>query len=118
MNFTAVADSSGGRINTGTGVTDVNGSVVDFFISGAQATASNGVVIQASVANTAVTPSSAALTVSNQALFITIATSNTISNKSETIYSKPFAVQVNDANGAAVANQVVTLSVSDRISQG
>ncbi len=34
-----------------------------------------------------------------------------MTNATETTYSKPFAVQVNDANGAAVANQVVTLSV-------
>ncbi len=110
VNFTALADASGGRINTGIGVTDANGTVTDLFISGALTTAANGVRIQAAVANTAIADT-AFLTVSNQSLFITIATSNTISNVTETTYSKPFAVQVNDANGAAVTNQVVTLSV-------
>lgn len=110
VNFTLVQDTSGGRVNTGTGVTDANGTVVDFFIPGSASTATNGVRIRAAVAGTAV-QSEASLTVSAQALFIAIATSNTIANKGETIYSKPFSVRVTDANGTAVKNQSIALSV-------
>lgn len=112
VNFTLVKDTSGGTISPGTGVTDANGRVVASFIPGATATAANGVEVRAATGNGLIT-SIAKLTVSNQALFIAIATSNTISNKTgdDTVYSKPFSVQVNDANGAAVVNQTVTLAI-------
>lgn len=110
VNFTLVADTSGGRLSAGTGVTDANGSVSDAFIPGPLSTASNGVQIRAAVAGTSV-QDQGGLTVSNQALFITIATSNTIGNRDETTYTKPFSVRVTDANGTAVRSQVVTLSV-------
>ncbi|WP_326536262.1 Ig-like domain-containing protein [Pseudorhodoferax sp.] len=110
VNFTLLADTSGGRISTGTGTTDANGVVSDTFIPGTQPTATDGVRIRATVAGTSV-ESIATLTVSNRALFISIATSNTIGNVDETTYTKPFSLQVNDATGAAVANQTVVLSV-------
>ncbi|GKS94557.1 hypothetical protein [Acidovorax sp. SUPP2825] len=49
------------------------------------------------------------LTISSQALFITIAANNTV-EKLNTTYRKTFSAQVNDANGAPVANQNLTLS--------
>lgn len=110
VNFTLVADTSGGRVGTGTGTTDANGTVTDTFIPGPLSTAADGVQIRATVAGTGV-QSTAGLTVSNQALFISIATSNTIGNKDETVYAKPFSLRVTDANGAAVRNQPVVLSV-------
>ena len=108
VNFTAVKDLSGGRIKTGTAVTDENGLAIDSFISGAVSTAANGVEINATVANTTIV-STALLTVSGQALFINIAANNTI-EKLNTTYKKTFSVQVNDANGAPAAGQNVTLS--------
>jgi hypothetical protein len=108
VNFTAVKDLSGGRIKTGTAVTDANGLATDSFISGAVSTAANGVEIQATVAGTAIA-SKVLLTVSGQSLFINIAANNTI-EKLSTTYRKTFSVQVNDANGAPVAGQNVTLS--------
>ena len=108
VNFTAVKDLSGGRIKTGTAVTDENGLAIDSFISGAVSTAANGVEINATVANTTIL-SKALLTVSGQALFINIAANNTI-EKLNTTYKKTFSVQVNDANGAPVSGQNVTLS--------
>lgn len=108
VNFTVVKDLSGGRIRTGTVVTDENGLATDSFISGATSTAADGVEIRATVANTAIS-ATAKLTVNGQALFINIAANNTI-EKLSTTYRKTFSVQVNDANGAPVAGQNVTLS--------
>lgn len=110
VNFTLVEDTSGGRLSTGIGVTDANGTVIDSFVPGPASTAADGVRIRAAVAGTGI-QNEARMTVSNQALFISIATSNTISNKDETVYSKPFSVRVIDSNGAAVKNQSVALSV-------
>lgn len=108
VNFTAVKDLSGGRIKSGTAVTDANGLATDSFIAGATSTAANGVEISATVAGTAIV-TSVPLTVSGQSLFINIAANNTI-EKLSTTYRKTFSVQVNDANGAPVAGQNVTLS--------
>nr|WP_286197623.1 Ig-like domain-containing protein [Variovorax boronicumulans] len=110
VNFTLVSDTSGGRLGAGIGTTDANGQVSDTFIPGPSSTATDGVQVRATVAGTAV-QNSANLTVSARALFISIATSNTIGNLDETTYTKPFSLQVNDATGAAVANQTVVLSI-------
>lgn len=111
--FTAVKDLSGGSIKTGSSVTDENGVATDVFVSGAVSTAANGVILRATVVNPdpskPAISSDALLTVNAKALFITIASNNTI-EKLSTTYRKTFSVQVNDANGAPVPNQSVTMS--------
>lgn len=112
VNFTLVSDTSGGTISPGTAVSNANGRVTATFIPGATTTAQKGVVIQASTNSGALTARTT-LTVSTQALFITINTNNEISNKTDdsTIYRKPFSVQVNDAAGAPVVGQAVTFVI-------
>jgi hypothetical protein len=107
--FTAVKDLSGGRIKTGTAITDSNGLATDVFVAGAVSTATNGVQIRAAVANSSIS-SDVNITVNGQALFITIAANNTI-EKLSTQYRKTFSVQVSDSNGSPVANQSLTVSV-------
>ena len=107
--FTAVKDLSGGKIKTGTAITDSNGLATDVFIAGAVSTATNGVQIRATVPNTAISADTN-ITVNGQALFITIAANNTI-EKLSTQYRKTFSVQVSDSNGSPVANQSLTVSV-------
>lgn len=110
VNFTILEDDgNGGSLSTPTASTDANGRAQVQFISGALSTRTNGVVLQGTVAGTAVS-GTAVLTVNGQALFISIGFGNTISNKDETTYRKLFSVYVTDANGNAVGNQVVTLS--------
>jgi len=110
VNFTAVVDGSQGIISPGSSVTDASGVATAQFIPGGLTTAGNGVVIQASVPGTGVV-GTANLTVSTQALFISIAEGNTIKNLDENTYEKPFSVYVTDVNGAPVTNRVVNLSV-------
>ncbi|MDB5874874.1 MAG: Ig-like, group 1 [Ramlibacter sp.] len=110
VNFSAITDGSNGIISPGSGTTDANGTVVAQFIPGGLATAANGVVISATVQGTAIS-GTASLTVSGQALFISIASGNVISNLDVTTYQKEFSVYVTDANGAPAANRVVNLSV-------
>lgn len=117
VNFTLVADTSGGTLTPGTAVTNADGRVTASFIPGATTTGQNGVVIMATTkkANgSLVSPIKPAyVTVSTRALFITISTSNTISNRpnDDTVYMKPFSVLVNDAAGAPVVGQSVSLMV-------
>jgi hypothetical protein len=110
VNFTAIVDGSQGIISPGSSVTDASGVATAQFIPGGLTTAGNGVVIQASVPGTGVA-GTANLTVSTQALFISIAEGNTITNLDENTYEKPFSVYVTDVNGAPAVNRVVTLSV-------
>nr|WP_315430138.1 Ig-like domain-containing protein [uncultured Albidiferax sp.] len=111
VNFSIVSDTSGGSIGTGSGTTNGNGVITDTFIPGPSSTAANGVVLQAMLASNSSISNTMALTVSARALFITIGTSNTITNLDQNTYSKPFSVYVNDANGVAVTNQTIVLSV-------
>jgi hypothetical protein len=110
VNFTAVVDRSNGTITPGSATTDSAGNAQVQFIPGSLATANNGVVISATVAGTAIS-SQSTVTVNAEALFISIATSNVISNLNPQTYEKEFSVYVTDANGAPAANRVVNLEV-------
>ena len=113
VNFSAT-DPSNGSIAPASGTTDSNGQVKASFTSGAVSTATDGVVLAASVAGTPPISSTTNLTVSGQALFINIGYGNTITTDSPTNptkYVKTFSAYVTDSNGAAVNGQVLTLSV-------
>lgn len=110
VNFSTLQDVSNGTLSPGVATTDGNGRAQVQFIPGANSTPANGVIIQAEVASTAIR-STTALTINGQALFIALGFGNTISNLDETTYSKQFSVYVTDANGVAVGNQLVSLSV-------
>ncbi len=123
--FNITADPSNGSLSAGVATTDTSGIARVEYIAGLNSSPSNGVTIQATVPSVnadiaaalvtnSVAPNSppARLTVSGNALFITIGISNTIGNvlNDPSTYSKPFSVYVTDASGAAVPNQTVTLS--------
>lgn len=110
VNFTTLQDVSNGTLSPGVATTDANGRAQVQFIPGATSTPANGVVIRAEVASTSIFADTS-LTVNGKALFITLGFGNTISNLDETTYSKQFSVYVTDANGVAVGNQLITLSV-------
>jgi hypothetical protein len=110
VNFTLVTDLSNGTLSPGIATTDANGRAQVQFIPGASSTPSDGVEIQATVANTLISDATL-LTVNGKALFITIAFGNTMTNLDETTYKKPFSIYVTDANGVPVGNQMVSLSV-------
>lgn len=110
VNFSILQDISNGSLAPGSATTDSNGRAQVQFVSGASATPVNGVVIQAEVAGTTIRET-ASLTVNGKSLFITIGFGNTISNLNETTYNREFSVYVTDANGVAVGNQSVVISV-------
>ena len=110
VNFTLLQDVSNGTLMPGVATTDADGRAKVQFIAGATSTPADGVIVQATVASTAISGQTK-LTVNGTALFITIGFGNTMTNLDETTYSKPFSVYVTDANGVAVGNQLVALSV-------
>ncbi len=111
VNFTAVTDFSNGTISPGSSTTDSNGRAVVQFIPGALTTAANGVQLRATVQeNTGIT-ATANLTVSGEALFISIGVSNLLTVFDAVTYERQFNVYVTDANGAPAANRALTLSM-------
>jgi hypothetical protein len=108
VNFNIVADSSSGALTQPSALTDFNGRASVQYVAGASSTASNGVIVQAGVASTSI-QSTAALTVSGQALFVSIGFGNVITNADPQTYSKQFNIYVTDANGTAIPNKTVNL---------
>ncbi|MDO9094291.1 MAG: Ig-like domain-containing protein [Rubrivivax sp.] len=111
VNFSKVADPSGGNLSEASAVSDINGQATVRFVAGATATASDAIRIRATVADNVAVFDEETLTVNQSALFIALGTGNTISNLNETTYEKVWTVYVTDSSGAAVPNQLVTVSV-------
>ena len=111
VNFTAIQDLSNGSISPGSSTTDSNGIAVAQFIPGALTTSSNGVQLRASVQENPSINATAILTVSGNALFISIAISSKVTEFDTTTIDAPFSVYVVDVNGAPAANRTVTLSI-------
>ena len=118
VSFTRVVDPSGGSLSQPSQTTDANGQATVQYISGANATASNGVQIRAAVVGSAVSTCAAvsvgcnhdaALTVNQSALFIALGTGNTIDNLDPETYRKNYTVYVTDSNGVPVPNVSLTI---------
>lgn len=111
VNFSQQADPSGGLLQQASAVTDLNGVATVQYLSGATSTASNAVLLRATVASNTSVTNTAAMTVNQSALFIALGTGNTISNFNPEIYEKNWTVYVTDANGVRVTNVPVTIKV-------
>ena len=118
VSFTRVVDPSGGSLSQPSQTTDLNGQATVQYISGAIATASNGVQIRAQVVGSAVATCAAAatgcnkdaaLTVNQSALFIALGTGNEIGNLDPQTYRKDYTVYVTDSNGVPVPNINLTI---------
>ncbi|MFZ5842949.1 MAG: Ig-like domain-containing protein [Pseudomonadota bacterium] len=117
----SLQDVSGGQISPGFADTNASGVASTVYTSNA-ASASNGVVITATVNNCDVNEdgvvavgetcsSQVFLTVANASLFITIGTGNQVQEPNETQYVKEFTVFITDSNGNARADQPFQASV-------
>lgn len=114
VTFNTVLDPSGGTISFASVMTDANGQAASAYIAGPNSTGTGGVDVAASVSDSSGNKitSNARITVSGQSLFLHIAYGNTIaSDPSNTRYDKKFSLYVTDSNGAAVSDQIVTISV-------
>jgi Bacterial Ig-like domain (group 1) len=109
VNFTRVADPSGGNLLQASAVTDASGQALVAFQAGAQSTANNGVVISATVANAPTVSDTTKLTVNQSALFIALGTGNVIANADPQTYSWDWVAYVTDANGIAVNGATLTI---------
>lgn len=111
VNFSQVADPSGGTLQQASAVTDLNGLATVRYLSGATSTASGAVLLKGTVASNTAVSGTAAMTVNQSALFIALGTGNTITNVDPQTYEKNWTVYVTDANGVRVTNVPVTIKL-------
>lgn len=111
INFSQLADPSGGSLQQASAITDLNGVATVQYLSGATSTASGAVLLKATVAANPSVSGTAAMTVNQSALFIALGTGNTITNFDTQTYEKSWTVYVTDANGVRVTNVPVTIKV-------
>ena len=111
VNFSQVADPSGGQLQQASAVTDINGVATVQYLSGATTTANNAVQLRAAVAANVAVAGTARMTVNQAALFIVLGTGNTISNFNAETYEKNWTVYVTDSTGVRVPGVPITIKV-------
>lgn len=109
VNFSRVADPSGGNLLQASATTDASGQASVAYRPGSESTANNGVVLSAAVSTAPAVNGSATLTVNQTALFIALGTGNTISNLDPETYRKDWVVYVTDSNGIPVNGATLTI---------
>jgi hypothetical protein len=111
VNFTITQDPTGGSLSVASATTDAQGQASTVYTASTTTSAKNGVVVQATVAGTAVS-NTAALTVGGQAVFLSLGTGNTIVALNNTQYELPYSVQAIDSAGNGVNNVQITITVT------
>ena len=121
VSFAIILDGSNGQLRSPQATTDSFGRASTEYIAGLNASAQNGVVIDAVVLGTVgCNPTLAipngpcdevTLTVAQQSLRLTLGTGNTIIEPDATRFQYPYSVLVTDANGSPRANITVNLSL-------
>jgi hypothetical protein len=111
VNFAITQDSTGGALSVASATTNAQGQATTVYTASTTTSASNGVIVSATVQGTAVT-GTATLTVGGQTVFLSLGTGNTITALSSTQYELPFSAQAVDAAGNGVSNATVTFTVT------
>ncbi|MBU6259579.1 MAG: Ig-like domain-containing protein [Burkholderiales bacterium] len=109
VNFTRVADPSGGTLQQVSAITNAVGLAQVNYIAGPVSTADNGVDLRASVASTPTIQSDAFLTVNGAALYIALGTGNTIRQVDSQTNAQDWVAYVTDSNGIAVPSVNLTI---------
>ncbi|NOX08866.1 MAG: hypothetical protein GXP22_05145 [Gammaproteobacteria bacterium] len=105
-----LVDISQGSLSNATATTNSVGQASTTFTSGAGATALNGVVINAVAQGLPLVTDTVYLTVTEQALFVRLATGNLMEALSNTLYQKDYEALVTSVAGNPVPNVQVTIS--------
>jgi adhesin/invasin len=103
-------DITGGHLSQGFDITDDFGRAQTEYIAGASASATNGVVVKATVSDTPSVSKSVSLTVAQKGLFVTLGSGNELEKDAGIRYKVFHTVLVTDSNGTPVNGALVTLS--------
>lgn len=106
----SLTDITGGSLSVGQAVTNSAGQAQTFYTASTVTSATEGVRIDATVQNTAVTDF-VQLTVAQRELFLSIGTGNEIFEPNPAQYRVPYVIQVTDAQGNGVAGATVQVAV-------
>jgi hypothetical protein len=112
VNF-SISAGAGSTLSSAAAKTDADGKARIQFISGSNSSAANGITVTATTADlgSGTVNGSVNLTINNTALFISIFRGVSMSSYDTQTYQVPFTLSVVDANGVAVANKAIDLSV-------
>ena len=111
VNFTAVSDPSGGRIDPAFSFTDSGGLASVAFISGPSPSGPDKVQLRASVPGTVAATATTNMTVTNSQASIRIGTGSDISAE-DTRYFDPWNALVVDSSGAPITDAEVSLQIT------
>jgi len=111
VDFAITQDSTGGTLSVASATTNAQGQASTVYTASTTTSASNGIIVSATVQGTAVTGSTT-LTVAGQTVFLSLGTGNLINAYSITQYGLPYSVQAVDAAGNGVNNVSVTFTVT------
>lgn len=121
VSFVIISDGSNGRLRSSQATTDSFGRASTEYIAGANASARDGVVIDAVVLGTVrcdptlPVPNGPCdevkLTVAQQSLRLTLGTGNSVIEPDTTRFQLPYSVLVTDANGSPQGDVTVNLSL-------
>jgi hypothetical protein len=112
VDFAITKDSTGGSLSVASATTNAQGQASTVYTASTTTSASNGIIISATVQGTSVPPGSTSLTVGGQTVFLSLGTGNLINPFSTTQYGLPYTVQAVDAAGNGVNNVTVTFTVT------
>jgi hypothetical protein len=116
VNFSTVGDTTGGTLSSASGITDSQGRAQTVYTASSTTSATNGVVIQASIPGNAAVTQTAKLTVGGLSVGLSIGTGALLTeiNNAQGLpvqFSVPYTVIAADSGGNPVANVPVTLTV-------
>jgi hypothetical protein len=111
VNFAITQDSTGGSLSLASATTNAQGQASTVYTASTTTSASNGIIVAATVQGTSVT-GSAVLTVGGQTVFLSLGTGNTIVAFSSTQYELPYTVQAIDSGGNGVNAVPITFKVT------
>jgi adhesin/invasin len=110
IDFT-LEDVTGGRLFPSSAVTDSFGRANTIYTAGISPSAADGVIVTAKVVDKPAVNNFVNLTVAAKSLFVTLGTGNTVEEDPPVRYKYPYTVLINDANGVAITDAEVILSV-------
>jgi hypothetical protein len=111
VDFQTVNDITGGTLSVASATTNAQGQAQTVYTGSTTSSATNGVVIQATVQGTAIT-ATADLTVGGLTVFLSLGTGNQLLESADkTTFMIPYVVIAVDAAGNPVANTAITLTV-------
>lgn len=122
VEFSTVQDASGGKLSSGTALTDASGNAVVSYFAGSNAAPVNGVQIRTAVNSvklgntylpvTGVAPQTISFTVQNFSAWIGFAFADKVaSNTNDIYYVRNGSIFINNSIGQPAANQDVSISI-------